>query len=62
VLQEDGLGVLWEARKGRQKALFNFQPRRLALPGRVLDVTAGEVLPPGKVYRLKACHTYTFAG
>lgn len=58
VMQEDGLGVLWESRTGGRKAFFNFKTRRLALPGRVRDMSTGAVLPRSRIYRLEACRTY----
>jgi len=60
ILQEDGLGVLWRDRRGRHTAFFNFKARRLALPGRVRDITTGRWLPTCKMYDLEACHTYTW--
>lgn len=57
-LQEDGSAVLWHDAPGRQATLFNFRARRLALPGKVLDLTTGKALARSAVYPLEAQHTY----
>ena len=62
ILQEDGLGVLWHDRTGRRATLFNFKARRLALPGRVRDITTGRLLPFCDRYDIEAYHTYTLHG
>jgi hypothetical protein len=59
VMQEDGLGVLWESAYGGPTTLFNFKSRRLPLAGRVYDVTADRRLPIAATYQVEASHTYT---
>jgi len=58
ILQEDGLGVIWQDATGESSTLFNFKPRSLTLTGQVTDVTNGGVLPSADGYYLEACHTY----
>jgi hypothetical protein len=58
VLQEDGLGVVWEDDSAKKQAFFNFQTRELHLPGKVKDVTTGRRLPKSNSYSLEAFHTY----
>ena len=62
ILQDDGLGVVWRDRSGRHTTFFNFKARRLALSGRVRDITTGRLLPSCEAYDLEACHTYTLTG
>lgn len=59
-LQEDGLGVLWRDKSGKHSTLFNFKARTVSLPGKVVDITTGKVLPRSVVYALESCHTYIF--
>jgi len=60
-LQEDGQGVLWHDRDGKRATFWNFADRRVSLPGRVRDLTAGHDLPPAESYRLQPCHTYAIS-
>jgi len=61
-LQEDGLSVLWHDAQEKQATLWNFQDRQVVLPGKVVDMTTGEKLPPATLYALKALHTYAITG
>lgn len=56
-IQEDGLGFLCRDATGRRRTVFNFQPRRLPLAGKVTDLTTGGALTRSDVYALEACHT-----
>jgi len=57
-LQEDGKAVLWHDYAGKRATVFNFATRRLALPGKVKDVSTGQSLPLSDSYELLANHTY----
>ncbi len=61
-LQEDGRAVLWHDAAGKTATLWNFVARRVALPGRVRDLSTGAALPRAKTYRLAAGHTYQITG
>ncbi len=61
-LQEDGLSVLWHDAKGRKATVFNFTERRVSLPGKIFDMTAGKILPKAGSYTLEALHTYAITG
>lgn len=61
-LQEDGQGVLWHDREGAQAVLWNFVPRRVALPGTVYDLSTAAALPAAVSYELQALHCYRISG
>jgi hypothetical protein len=60
ILQPDGQSVVWLDESGHTVTLFNFAPRSLSLPGKVVSITQNAPLPNAGDYTVSAMETLQF--